>query len=179
MKFAHLITALVLVLAGLVTNQLSHAPHPAARILPAIASPTPDDGRFTVAKVVDGDTIELDTGEKVRYIGINTPETVDPHRPTQCFGHEASEYNHNLVQGHRVELISDVSNTDKFGRLLRYVYLEDGTEVNLKLVSDGYAYAIAYPPDTAQKSALDQAQHQAQTAGRGLWSTCSTQLRHD
>lgn len=174
-----ILVTLILLVFGLITGQALHNPKEIAEIIAALPSPTPDDGRFLVAKVIDGDTIELDTGEKVRYIGVNTPETVDPHRDPQCFGKEASDYNTALVQGHRVELVADTSNTDKYGRLLRYVYKEDGTFVNERLIRDGYAYALAYPPDTAHKADFVVAQRQAQATSRGLWAACSTHLKHD
>ena len=91
-----------------------------------------------VSRIVDGDTIELGTGERVRYIGIDTPETVDPRKEVQCFGKEASAKNKELVEGKEVRLVKDVSDKDKYGRLLRYVYVGD-VFVNEKLVSEGYA----------------------------------------
>ena len=84
-----------------------------------------------VTRVIDGDTIELETGQKVRYIGINTPETVDPRKPAECFGRESSEKNKELVEGKIVELEKDISETDKYQRLLRYVYV-DGVLVKLR-----------------------------------------------
>lgn len=125
-----------------------------------------------VSRVVDGDTIELDNGQKVRYIGINTPETVDPRRAVQCFGHEASEYNKQLVEGKQVRLVKDVSETDKYGRLLRYVYLNDGTFVNLNLVENGFARVDTYPPDVAHAKEFEAADKAARIAKIGLWEKC-------
>lgn len=125
-----------------------------------------------VKRVVDGDTIELKDGQKVRYIGVNTPETVDPRKPVQCFGKEASAYNKSLVEGKQVKLVKDISETDKFGRLLRYVYSADGTFVNLKLVKEGYAYAATYPPDVKFAQTFVEAQTEARLAKVGLWSKC-------
>ncbi|MSU75582.1 MAG: hypothetical protein EXS55_03655 [Candidatus Magasanikbacteria bacterium] len=125
-----------------------------------------------ISRVVDGDTVQLESGEKVRYIGINAPESVDPRRSVQCFGKEASERNKQLVEGKFVRLVKDVSPTDKYGRLLRYVYLEDGTFVNLKLVEDGYALASTFPPDVKFSKLFVSAARQAREAGRGLWSAC-------
>src|SRR5436309_10865554 len=102
-----------------------------------------------VTRVVDGDTIHVEVGGKdyrLRYIGIDTPETVDPRRPVGCFGAEASERNRQLVEGRTVGLEKDVSETDSFGRLLRYVWVEDQM-VNEALVEEGYALAAPYPPD--------------------------------
>jgi micrococcal nuclease len=126
----------------------------------------------TVLRVVDGDTIELSDKRKLRYIGINTPETVDPRRGVQCYGHEASDFNKQLVTGKTVYLEKDVSETDRYGRLLRYVYLEDGQMVNELLVKEGYAYASAYPPDVKYQDRFNTAQQEARTAAKGLWSSC-------
>lgn len=126
----------------------------------------------TVRRVVDGDTIEIVSGEKVRYIGINTPESVDPRRPVQCFGREAGEYNRRLVDEQEIVLKKDVSETDKYGRLLRYVYLLDGTFVNLKLVEDGYARADTFPPDVKFSKEFAAADRAAREAKVGLWSAC-------
>lgn len=127
-----------------------------------------------VRRVVDGDTIELIDGRKLRYIGINTPESVDPCRPVQCFGKEASLYNRQLVEGKSVRLEKDISESDKYGRLLRYVFLDDGTLVNERLVREGYAYASPFPPDIAKKELFKEAEVDARTHERGLWSpeTC-------
>lgn len=128
----------------------------------------------TVSRVIDGDTIELDTREKVRYIGINTPESVDPRRKVECFGKEASSFNKNLVEGKTVRLEKDISDRDKYGRLLRFVYLEDGTFINEVLVREGYAYASPYTPDVSKKELFREAEFDARIHTRGLWSpdTC-------
>ena len=124
-----------------------------------------------VTRVVDGDTIEIEGGEKIRYIGINTPETVDPRRPVQCFGHEASERNKELVEGKVVRIEKDISDRDKFGRLLRYVWL-GGTFINKQLVDDGFAYATSYPPNVKYEKVFSQAQQKAREEKRGLWAQC-------
>ena len=80
---------------------------------------------YNVIRVVDGDTIEIEGGQKVRYIGIDTPETVDPSRPVGCYGKEASDKNKELVEGKIVRLEKDISETDRYGRLLRYIYVGD------------------------------------------------------
>ena len=121
--------------------------------------------------MVDGDTINvLIDGQdyRLRYIGIDTPETVDPRRPVECFGKEASERNRQLVEGKTVGLESDVSDTDRFGRLLRYVWV-DGQMVNATLVEEGYAHASTYPPDVRYAKLLAALQADAREAGRGLW----------
>lgn len=130
---------------------------------------------FLVKRVIDGDTIELDNGEKVRYIGINTPETVDPGRSVECFGKEASEFNKKLVEGGKVILMRDISDRDKYGRSLRFVYLEDGTFINEMLVREGYAFVATYSPDVSKQDVFRSAEKLARDEKRGLWSeaTCN------
>lgn len=125
-----------------------------------------------VIKVVDGDTIEIEGGKKVRYIGIDTPETVDPRKPVQCFGKEASNKNKELIEGKEVKLEKDVSETDKYGRLLRYVYLGD-TLINELLVKEGYAHASSYPPDIKYQDRFTRAEREARENNRGLWEACT------
>jgi micrococcal nuclease len=125
----------------------------------------------TVKRVVDGDTIRVEIGGeefRVRYIGIDTPETVDPRRPLQCFGKEASERNRQLVEGRTVGLEKDVSETDEFGRLLRYVWVGDAM-VNASLVEEGYALASTYPPDVRYAELFASLEVQARENRRGLW----------
>ena len=130
---------------------------------------------FLVKRVVDGDTVELENGQKIRYIGIDTPETVSPDKPIQCFGKEASDKNKALVEGKKVRLEKDVSETDKYSRLLRYIYLEDGTFVNLQLVKQGFARSSTYPPDVKHQEEFRKAEEEARTSSIGLWApdTCS------
>lgn len=125
-----------------------------------------------VIRVVDGDTIELESGQKVRYIGINTPETVHPTKPVECFGHEASAKNKELVEGKNIELGKDVSETDKYGRLLRYVYV-DGIFVNDYLVREGFANSTSFPPDIKYQGQFLKAEAEARQKNRGLWNACS------
>lgn len=123
-----------------------------------------------VARIVDGDTIELQNGTRVRYIGIDTPEV---HPTRDCYGNEASDKNAELVLGKKVRLLTDVSNTDKYDRLLRYVYLTDGTFVNEALVRQGYAHARSYPPDVSEQETLREAERFARENSLGLWSACN------
>lgn len=139
-----------------------------------VVTPEPVTVRATVTRVVDGDTIEVNLGGviyKVRYIGIDTPETVHPTQPVECFGHEASAKNSELVAGKMVRLEKDVSETDKYGRLLRYVWVGD-IFVNDYLVRQGYAYASTYPPDVKYADQFAQAQTEAVENNRGLWAIC-------
>lgn len=132
--------------------------------------------RETVSKVVDGDTIELQSGKTVRFIGIDTPETVDPRRPVGCFGKEASNETKKLLSGKQVVLQKDVSETDKYKRLLRYVYLplDDGQTlfVNDYLVREGYAKIYTYPPDVKFNEQFREAEKFARENKKGLWGKC-------
>lgn len=129
-----------------------------------------------VTEVVDGDTIKLETGQAVRLIGIDTPETKDPRRPVGCFGKEASAQTKNLLEDKRVILEKDVSETDKYGRLLRYVYLPLDNDqrlfVNDYLIREGFAYALTYPPDIKYNEQFREAERQSRDGNRGLWGRC-------
>jgi micrococcal nuclease len=131
------------------------------------------DGTVLVTRVIDGDTIEIEGGQRVRYIGIDTPETVDPRKPVQCFGVEASNHNKQLVEGKKVRLEKDISEADKYGRLLRYIYVGD-TLVNLALVEDGFAHSSSYPPDVKYQDKFTEAEKEAREAKKGLWNICPT-----
>jgi micrococcal nuclease len=120
----------------------------------------------TVTRVIDGDTVIIGTGQYVRYIGIDTPET---HPELEAYGMEAWQANRKLVEGKKVRLEKDVSETDKYGRLLRYVYVDE-TLVNAELVRLGLAEAKAYPPDTKYQQLLEQTEEAARQAGRGMWA---------
>jgi micrococcal nuclease len=120
----------------------------------------------TVTRVIDGDTIIIDTGQRVRYIGIDTPET---HPELEAYGTEAWQANRRLVEGKKVRLEKDASETDKYGRLLRYVYVDE-TLVNAELVRLGLAESKAYPPDTKYQQLLEQMEKEARQAGRGMWA---------
>ena len=127
----------------------------------------------TVSRVVDGDTIVVALDGKahvVRYLGIDAPETVRPDWPVEPFGPEASALNKKLVEGETVRLESDVSETDQFGRLLRWVWLEDGRLVNAVLVEEGYARAVILPPDLKHADEIVSLQREARAKERGLWA---------
>lgn len=125
-----------------------------------------------VKRVVDGDTIVLESGERVRYIGIDSPEF--EYQGSRVVGAEcgataSAQMNRELVGGKAVRLESDRSDTDRYGRLLRYVYVDD-IFVNQVLVEQGYAKSTAYPPDTYYQPELDLAEEQAKLEERGVWS---------
>lgn len=136
---------------------------------------------WTVTKVVDGDTIDVTISgkeERVRLLGINTPESVDPRRPVQCFGKEASAFAKELLSGKTVRLEADQTqdDRDRYGRLLRHIFLEDGTHVNLKLVAEGYAHEYTYERAGRYQKILKDAERAARVAEKGLWSpaTCAS-----
>lgn len=127
----------------------------------------------TVVRVIDGDAIEVDLDGwryTVRYIGINTPETNRPSRGVEFYGPEASARNRELVEGKTVRMELDVSSTDRFDRLLRYVYVDDEM-VNATLISEGFAVASAFPPDTKFADRFENIQIQAMENRRGAWAT--------
>lgn len=135
-------------------------------------------GEAVVKRVVDGDTIIVHVGgrdERVRLIGIDTPETVDPRKPVQCFGKEASAHTHELLPpGTVVRLERDAEPRDRYDRLLAYVYrVSDGLFVNLALARDGYAQLLTIAPNVSYVDQLRAAVADARRAGRGLWSSCA------
>jgi micrococcal nuclease len=126
-----------------------------------------------VARVVDGDTIVLAGGERVRYIGVDTPESVKPGTPVQCFAKAASRANARMVAGQRVRLRYDAERRDRYGRLLAYVYRErDGLFVNAELVRRGYAVTLTIPPNVAHAEDFRRLARAARAGGLGLWSAC-------
>ena len=142
----------------------------------ACASEKLDPGVAKVIRVVDGDTleVELDTGrERVRLLGIDTPETVHPSKPVECFGPEASARMKQLAPpGTELRLERDAELRDRFGRLLAHAYLPDGTFINLSMVADGFATTLFIDPNRAHRQALSAAEADARQQGLGLWSAC-------
>ena len=127
-----------------------------------------------VTRVVDGDTVEVRIDgeiEDVRYIGVDTPETVKPDTPVQCFGPRASTFNHRLVEGRRVRLVFGAERRDAYGRLLAYVYLGDRF-VNAILVRRGLARSLTIPPNDRFAPLLRRLELRAARTGRGLWDAC-------
>jgi len=128
----------------------------------------------TVIRVIDGDTFEMEGGERVRMIGVDTPESVKPNTPVQPYAKEASAYTKQLIEGKKVRLQFDVQLRDKYDRLLAYVYLADGTFVNNKLIMDGYAKTLTIPPNVAFSEQFTDAMKQARAEKRGLWADDNT-----
>ena len=136
-------------------------------------------GQYKVVRFSDGDTIAVDMNgksETIRMIGVDTPETHDPRKPVQCYGPAASAFTKNIIssKGSQVRLAADSlsSNRDRYDRLLRYVYLQDGTLLNEKLIRDGYGFYYPHFPFTKSKD-FEAAQNEAKSAFRGLWGNCN------
>ena len=130
---------------------------------------------YQVVKVIDGDTIVVKIDGKdevIRLIGINTPETVDPRRPVECFGREASDKAKEILTGKKVFLEADPTQADrdKYGRLLRYVFLEDGTNFNKLMIMEGFAFEYTYYIPYKYQSEFKEAERKAREAKKGLWA---------
>ncbi|HSX44641.1 MAG TPA: thermonuclease family protein [Candidatus Saccharimonadales bacterium] len=133
-------------------------------------------GLYSVVHFDDGDTIDVNmngTREKIRFIGVDTPETHDPRKAVQCFGQAAASFTKQLIGSNSVRLESDPlsSNRDRYNRLLRYIYLPNGTLVNLEIIKQGYGFAYTSFPFTKSDQFL-AAQTTARQQNRGLWHNC-------
>ncbi|MDD4901611.1 MAG: thermonuclease family protein [Patescibacteria group bacterium] len=138
---------------------------------------------FQVVKVVDGDTIDIIMNgktERLRLIGINTPEVVDPRKPVECFGREASDNAKKLLAGQEVRIAADPSqdDRDKYGRLLRYVWRQDGLFYNLAAIKDGFAYEYTYDLPYIYQKEFKEAQKYAQENKLGLWADGACGLKN-
>lgn len=158
-------------------NQITQqSPSPSANSQPPSVLGTEQKETFKVIKVIDGDTINVEINGKVetlRLIGIDTPETVDPRKPVQCFGVEASNKAKEILNGKSVSLEADSTQgeKDKYGRLLRYIFLEDGSNFNKMMISEGYAYEYTYQSNPYKYQAeFKQAQKDAEAGKKGLWA---------
>lgn len=140
---------------------------------------TVQPGLYRVLEFADGDTVVVDMNgskETIRFIGVDTPETHDPRKTVQCFGYAAADFTKNLIGKNNVRLEADPLNTnrDRYNRLLRYVYLPDGTLVNLEIIKQGYGFAYTSFPFTKAEE-FSAAQKEARESNRGLWASCSPQ----
>jgi micrococcal nuclease len=148
---------------------------PAPSDKPASSSAPQSARTATVIRAVDGDTILVrganGRNERVRYIGVDTPESVKPNSPVECFGHEASDFNKRLVQGKRVRLVADREAQDKYGRSLAFVYVGD-TFVNAELLKNGYARTIEIEPNTSKAGYFAGLERVAIRTSKGLWRAC-------
>lgn len=160
-----LVLPLVVLAAGCSGGRAASGPAPAV------------GGAGRVEKVVDGDTLDVALAgrtERVRLLGIDTPETVKPDTPVECYGREASARLRALLPERTpVRLVRDAEERDRFGRLLAYVYRQpDGLFVNLDLVRGGYAQVLTLPPNVAHAAELRAAARDARRSTRGLWGSC-------
>lgn len=138
--------------------------------------PAPPPGYYRVSEFVDGDTIEVNMNgskEKIRFIGVDTPETHDPRKAVQCFGQAAAAFTKKYIGQQPVRLEADPMNTnrDRYNRLLRYIYLQNGTLVNAEIIKQGYGFAYTSFPFT-KLDEFRQYQKQAQDQKLGLWGSC-------
>jgi len=192
--------ACILAAAALLVYWQSHiaskTPPPTPEVVPATTTSTSTADtpavsvtttNAVVVHVVDGDTIDAtmdgSTNKiRIRLLGVNTPEVVDPRKPVQCFGKEASAFAKSVLTiGRRIRLDADpqADDIDKYGRSLRNIILEDGTDFNAELVREGYAYAyLSFPLNAQRKTELKRLQNEAEQAQRGLWNpkTCNGKL---
>lgn len=157
-QFSKVFLCLFMLSISMLLSAFGNAPSPEAQ----------KQDLFLVTKVIDGDTIKLANGEKVRYIGIDTPETKHPKKAVQYFGKEAYVANRKLVEGKKVRFEFDVQKRDKYGRILAYVYV-DNIFVNAWMVENGYAYAVTYPPNVKYQELFLKWQREAREKGKGLW----------
>ncbi len=152
------------------------------KFIPRRSPAATEGGLLYVSKAIDGDTLKLSNGENVRLIGIDTPESRynsklvrDSQRSRKDIdsilkmGRDASNYTRCLAQGKRVRLVFDVQKRDKYGRLLAYVYLEDGTFVNGKIVEEGYAQVMTVQPNVKHAQTFLNLEREARQMRRGLW----------
>lgn len=138
-------------------------------------------GLYTVTRFVDGDTLTIDmngTSEKVRMIGIDTPETHKPNSPVQCYGPAASAYTKELIGTQKIRLSADPQNTnrDRYNRLLRYVYLPDGRMLAEELIKNGYGFAYTQFP-FSKKADFVAAEEAAKNDNKGLWGNCTVTIQ--
>ena len=150
---------------------------PTTRPAAAQSGGKPVQANAKVDRIVDGDTLIANVGgqrERVRLIGINTPESVDRDRPVMCFGKEASSHLEKLVPpGTPIRIERDVEPRDKYGRILGYVYrASDGLFVNMAQVTDGYANQYTFPPNVAYVNEFKKAAARARSERTGLWGAC-------
>ena len=180
-RLTHLIMALLLLLPALCAcaptgnNPTATPARPSSLVTRSSSLVTPyappSGDLAEVTYVFDGDTIEVELdGQtyRLRYIGVDTPEREEP------FYDEAFDFNRDLVEGQTVTLVRDVSETDQYGRLLRYVYLDDGTFVNAAIIRQGMGRLVTFPPDVAQTEYLKGLQAEARDAGTGMWGDAAT-----
>ncbi|MBI5798620.1 MAG: thermonuclease family protein [Candidatus Yonathbacteria bacterium] len=142
---------------------------------PHLKAKPPSGDQPLVTRVIDGDTIVVlinGVSEKVRLIGVDTPETVDPRKTVQCFGKESSEFTKSLLLNTSIILEADSTqgNRDRYGRLLRYVFLEDGTLINEEIIALGYGHEYTYRLPYQYQTEFKNAERSARESQKGLWA---------
>lgn len=180
--FRFLLTAAFLVIVAYITvtarpQNTEEAPEPTLSPVIQRAIPAAATEQAHVTEVIDGDTVKVRLGDQlatVRLIGINTPETVDPRKPVQCFGEEASQALKQQLENTDIFMASDPDqqNLDRYGRLLRYIYKPDGVFMNEWLIRQGFAYEYTYDRPYQFQQQFKQAQAEARQASVGLWAAC-------
>ncbi|MBX6334500.1 thermonuclease family protein [Candidatus Saccharibacteria bacterium] len=170
-KLAGLLTALIIAGFTMLGNYFGWLNEPVALL------GQHDPGTYKVVRFSDGDTITVDMNgkhETVRMIGVDTPETHHPDRPVQCYGPAASAYTKNLIGNQKVRLEADPTNQnrDRYGRLLRYVYLPDGRLVQAEIIKSGHGFAYTSFPFT-KKEEFVKLEEQAKSENKGLWGNCT------
>lgn len=186
-----LIMGLIVVFLALAGQDVFFSADMALAPTPEVFPLKSDFNKTTVTRIIDGDTIVVlvdGVSEKVRLIGVDTPETVDPRKSVECFGKEASAFTNSLLLVHgqaanqliRVRLESDTSqgDRDKYGRLLRYVFLEDGTFVNQKILAEGYGFEYTYRTPYKYRDDFKNAERSARESQKGLWANGACGLQN-
>lgn len=135
----------------------------------------PNDETYLISRIIDGDTIDVDINgktERVRLIGLDTPETVDPRKPVECYGNEASSYLRSFTSGKSVKLETDSTQSDRdaYGRLLRYAYLPDGTNIANEMIREGYGHEYTYRVPYRLQTEFKKSQSYARSNQLGLWA---------
>ncbi len=163
---------LVALLIALAIWRVWHAP-------PTLETPSAlEPGSYRIARAVDGDTLLLDNGARLRLIGVNTPESVHPERPPEPLGAEAAAFTRQMVEGRSVELTFDRERQDRYGRFLAYVWI-DGNLLNETLIRQGYGRAtLQYNYSESMKRRFKNAQTQAQAERLGIWALAAEAVPH-
>lgn len=177
--------SLLSIISGFIFIWLGLKPAPPEEVMPAKTPPSVatasatfgiEGERVLVTEVIDGDTVKVENGKTVRLLGVDTPETKDPRKSVQCFGKEASNELKRLIDKKYVILEKDISETDKYNRLLRYIYLplDNGQVLFIQdyLVREGFATALTFPPDVKFSEQLREAEKFAKEQKKGLWGRC-------
>ncbi len=164
--------AIIIILIGLITGSIKK--EEILSIFQDNSTQTQEfAGKYLVTKVVDGDTYKINyegKEQKVRLIGIDTPESVHPNKEKNTnYGKQASNYVKQLIENQYITLEFDISKTDKYGRLLAYVYLENGEMLNEKLIKEGYAKVATYPPNVKYVDDFKSLQEEARKNKEGFW----------